>query len=293
MREKFPVFIAKHRFFITSAIIIAAALVPIIGIMKGRELNSVETVSQIIESVFVIAGVVIGVWQYYISTKSLIQNSERARIDKAIQLSKYYKDHILKLAKPVAYVFENTKIAKILGEIRTDSFKDFDKKESDKIFTKEQNAALKSAISDKEFAEVVMSAVRVFSLNNILNASIIGVDEETHTFKINPEQIANSFMDLIVMEILNDLEYFAMNFTHELADDTAVYSSLHQTYIEIMQLLYHQIAEMNNAVGERYYTNAIELYKRWKGKLDNKEERLYNKIRMPELGTKAKSIKDV
>lgn len=292
MREKLSNFIAKHRFLITLTIIIAVTLVPTIGISRGYELKTIEIISHIIESIFVIAGVVIAVWQYYISTRSLIQNSERARVDKAIQLSKYYKDHILKLAKPVAYVFENTKIAKILGEISTDSFKDFDKKESDKIFTKEQNAALKSVISDKDFAEVVMSAVRVFSLNNILNSSIIGVDEETHTFKINPEQIANSFMDLIVMEILNDLEYFAMNFTHELADDTAVYSSLHQTYIEIMQLLYHQIAEMNNAVGERYYTNAIELYKRWKEKLDDKEERLYNKIRTPELGTTAKSIKD-
>ena len=245
------------------------------------------------EGVFVIAGVVIAVWQYYISTQAIIHSSEHAKIEKAIQLAQYYKDHIIKLSKPVTYVYGHTEIATILNSIDTDKFNDFDKKECEKIFTKEQNKALKSVLYDQNFVAAVMQAVKIFSLNGILDASIEGVDEKNHTIKVNTNQVANSFMDLIVTEIMNDLEYFAMNFTHKLADETVVYSSLHQTYIEIMQLLYYQISQMNDAVGEKYYTNAIELYKTWKEQLNDKEEELYKKLRIPELGTKAKNIKDI
>lgn len=193
----------------------------------------------------------------------------------------------------MTYVYGNTEIAAILREIDTGKFNDFDKRECDKIFTKEQSDALKSAIRNKKFADAVMSAVKIYSLNEVLDASIEAIDNEKRTCRVNPEQIANSFMDMIVMEIMNDLEYFAMNFTHGLADETAVYSSLHQIYIEVMQLLYYQISQMNDSLGEKYYTNAIELYKTWKGKIDKKEELLYSKLRIPELGTTAKSIKDV
>lgn len=286
-------FFTKHRLIITVTIIALVTIFPIMCIWCGISVERTGRVFQIVEGVFVIAGVVIAVWQYYISTQAIIHSNEHAKIEKAIQLAQYYKDHIIKLSKPVTYVYGNTGIAKILNSIDTDKFNDFDKKECDKIFTKEQNKALKAAISDKEFVAAVMQAVKIFSLNGILDASIEGVDEENHIIKLNTNQVAISFMDLIVTEIMNDMEYFAMNFTHKLADETVVYSSLHQTYIEIMQLLYYQISQMNDSVEEKYYTNAIELYKTWKGQLNDKEEQLYKKLRIPELGTKARNIKDI
>jgi hypothetical protein len=67
----------------------------------------------------------------------------------------------------------------------------------------------------------------------------------------------------VLNEILNNLEFFAMHFTHGTADDSVVYQSLHQSYIETIRLLYYDIAA-NNIPGEsKLYTNTIELYNKW------------------------------
>lgn len=67
-----------------------------------------------------------------------------------------------------------------------------------------------------------------------------------------------------VSGVLNNIEYFAMNFAHGVADDSVVYRSLHQSYINIMQLLYFNISNLNNSSSDKYYLNAIELYNKWR-----------------------------
>lgn len=42
-----------------------------------------------------------------------------------------------------------------------------------------------------------------------------------------------AFMIDEVSGVLNNIEYFAMNFAHGVADDSVVYRSLHQSYIDI------------------------------------------------------------
>ena len=73
-----------------------------------------------------------------------------------------------------------------------------------------------------------------------------------------------AFMIDEVSGVLNNIEYFAMNFAHGVADDSVVYRSLHQSYIDIMQLLYFNISNLNNSSSDKYYLNAIELYNKWK-----------------------------
>ena len=67
-----------------------------------------------------------------------------------------------------------------------------------------------------------------------------------------------------VSGVLNNIEYFAMNFAHGVADDSVVYRSLHQSYIDIMQLLNFNISNLNNSSSDKYYLNVIELYNKWK-----------------------------
>lgn len=79
-------------------------------------------------------------------------------------------------------------------------------------------------------------------------------------------------MGNIVTETLNNLEFFAMHFTHGTADESVVYQSLHQTYLDIVYVLYYNIAVLNELENSKYYTNIIELYKIWK-KRDAEEKR--------------------
>ncbi len=78
------------------------------------------------------------------------------------------------------------------------------------------------------------------------------------------EVATKAFMIDEVSGVLNNIEYFAMNFAHGVADDSVVYRSLHQSYIDIMQLLYFNISNLNNSSSDKYYLNAIELYNKWK-----------------------------
>ncbi len=66
---------------------------------------------------------------------------------------------------------------------------------------------------------------------------------------------------------LNKLEYIAMNFVSDIADDEIVYNSLHQLFFSYVELNYFYIAALNsNGKKDKFYMNIIELYKKWKNK---------------------------
>jgi len=66
---------------------------------------------------------------------------------------------------------------------------------------------------------------------------------------------------------LNKLEYIAMNFISDIADDKIVYNSLHQLFFSYVELNYFYIAALNsNGKKDKLYMNIIELYKKWKTK---------------------------
>lgn len=54
-----------------------------------------------------------------------------------------------------------------------------------------------------------------------------------------------------------------MHFRHNTADQSVVYRSLHQSYLEIVQGMYFSIAEINKSPESKYYTNVIWLYEKW------------------------------
>lgn len=54
-----------------------------------------------------------------------------------------------------------------------------------------------------------------------------------------------------------------MCFSHKTADESVVYQSLHQTYLRLVHDLYYNIAVLNVMDGSKFYTNIIELYKKW------------------------------
>ncbi|MCH5344138.1 MAG: hypothetical protein J1E64_08865 [Acetatifactor sp.] len=103
----------------------------------------------------------------------------------------------------------------------------------------------------------------------------INIDNEKQSVEISLDgnAIIKKFMGNIVTETLNNLEYFALHFSHETADESVVYQSLHQTYLEVVYVLYYNIAIQNNIEGSKYYTNVIELYEKWNNR--DKAERTH------------------
>lgn len=59
------------------------------------------------------------------------------------------------------------------------------------------------------------------------------------------------------------MEFFALHFSHNTADESVVYQSLHQSYFDLILLMYYYIASQNDNPSYKYYTNVIELFHKW------------------------------
>ena len=72
-----------------------------------------------------------------------------------------------------------------------------------------------------------------------------------------------------VMNYLNDMEWFAMNCMSGVADDELLFQSIHQTYLSSIWFLYYYICRNNaGAPEDKYFTNVIFLFRKWKNKVD-------------------------
>ena len=58
-----------------------------------------------------------------------------------------------------------------------------------------------------------------------------------------------------------------MQCRYGVADEKLLYQSLHQTFLAEVQLLYLQISIVNKSSEDKYYTNTIWLFEKWKKRL--------------------------
>ena len=240
----------------------------------NSNLEIVYYTSQIISSIFVIAGVVIAVWQYFITARSQLNQISIDRIQKAIDLSEYYKDNILHKSTPIRFVYEQSGIFNLIKNVDKDKMLRFEDSEAGILLEKDKYDKLKAKTKTKEFSNAVLAADYIYGLKISKDIIISGDNQDGNdedikkAVELKGEMAAKAFMIDEVSGVLNNIEYFAMNFAHGVADDSVVYRSLHQSYIDIMQLLYFNISNLNNSSNDKYYLNAIELYNKWKSQKD-------------------------
>lgn len=251
-------------------------------LIKNKRWVYIETcyyVSQITSAVFVVLGVVIALLQYIASTHDAqalrqremelhekeIIDLEKDRVQKAIDLAEYYKDNILHNTFIIDAVYRDLKIIDILDKIDISDMEEFDKHELNSLLKPEEIAQIDNIMkSDQLIPSLILNgkaygfAEKWFAYENIL------VDEKVQK-RIEFDEIAliREYRN-ILNNTLNNAEYFAMHFTHNTADETVVYQSLHKTYLKLMKTVYCDIAINNEAGEEKLYTNAIELFNMWK-----------------------------
>lgn len=112
---------------------------------------------------------------------------------------------------------------------------------------------------------------------------------------ISANDIINTANELIgeyntsTISTLNKLEWIAMNFTSNIANEKVIYQSLHQVYLKTCLSGYIIIANRNREGHEKYYLNLIEHYNDWnkrKQKAINKHAKLNQKQRRGFVKTK-------
>lgn len=223
--------------------------------------------SQIVTSIFVISGVVIAVWQYYLSSKSSKTDLEIVQVQRAIDLSEYYKDNILRYYPAIYYIFSHTGITDILDTIKPEQMKEFDSQELNHIFTPAQINRLKELQKTDEFVKSVIEANDIYNLHLKIHGSKREIEREGSieiTIAIDKFSVAIAFTSNLINDVLNNMEFFALHFKHHTADESVIYQSLHQSYFEIILYMYYYIAKNNTDPTNKFYTNVIWLFNKWR-----------------------------
>lgn len=240
-----------------------------------KSLENTYYLSQIMCSFIVIIGGIVAVWQYVLAKDVERKKFHNARVQKAIDLSEYYKDNILCNMTFINAVYEDLNILDILDSVRIEDMKEFDTAELNRIFKADQINKMANKLKSVDLIETVQRLSEIYSTeNNRFGRKIIVLHEgEVRSFQsVNKSRVYEEFINNTVMETLNNLEYFALHFVYGTADKYVVYQSLHVTYLDIVRLLYYNIAMNNNTGEQKFYTNVIELFNIWKRMAENQKQ---------------------
>ena len=202
----------------------------------------------------------------------LAYHNQRTRSAKsaACDLAKYYANNIIERYTFVDDVYSSNGYTELVKKIFPISkIKEFTYQEMLDFIKESSNGAcpLKNApsIPDELFLKyklcnVKSAAEQAQYAHQNSQHKMIEEDES----KKNPLQ-----NDLHVVEgkLLNDLEWFSMQCRYGVADEKLLYQSLHQTFLAEVQLLYLQISIVNRSSEDKYYTNTIWLFEKWKNRL--------------------------
>ena len=99
------------------------------ALTDGTILENVYYVTQIVASLAVVIGGIIGVWQYTLTTKAERSKMNIECIQRAIDLAEYYKNNILKKYAPIQFVYKNSGLMEIVKKIDKSKIDVFDKTE--------------------------------------------------------------------------------------------------------------------------------------------------------------------
>lgn len=237
----------------------------------------VEKILKYLTDLAVIGSMIFAGWQIRLYLQDYRLKNNRARIEKAIDLAKFYADDIYENMNFIGSVYYTLGVAEVIDAIDTRKMKNFDSHEMDTLFNNDDVTKINNKLKSHEMISILLfyknfnsNDRTITKLNQILNAfdmlaeAASSTDENELLKKkiISNESLLREF-DSIVTETLNNLECFSMYFNYGIADEKTVYQSLHQTFRSTIKLLYLKISQTNKDGKDKYYTNTIELFNKW------------------------------
>lgn len=274
----------KKNYILLSLLCIAFISVIIFYSLKLdiTKLNILNLKTQIISSLFVMIGTIVAVWQFLLASKQVLINKqnelqlrekelyekEKYKVTRAIDLSGYYKDNILTNGSVLIYLFKSVGIYSILDNIKLEKMHEFDINELEENLSQIEIKRIEKLINSKELLQELGNISLSCDIEGDFKREVIEyVDgEEVTNVEFNLNELDKCFRNM-VSDTLNNMEYFAMNFVHKIADESVIYQSLHQSYIELCKVLYYIISSRNKNGEEKYFTKVTDLYIIWKDRL--------------------------
>ena len=194
------------------------------------------------------------------SNKQKEKEYDYKRKEKAVEMAVVFQE----LLKDVSYIIgilEKTKIKEIYHDrIKFNELKEFDYEELISKFGRNVISEINGAdiLGTIDISEIVNLYMRF----NYADENFLKLYDKQENGKITI-LITNDFLER-KLSVLNKLEWFSMNFTLGLADESVVYQSLHQVYLSFVKLFHFEISIKNKeGPKDKYYCNIIDLYKEW------------------------------
>lgn len=225
-------------------------------------------IATILSYLSVTIGAILAFCQYY-STK------KKESVKQAIDLVEYYKEKVLKHSDIIMYVYCDSVLEKIIQAKDKTKMNLFNSHELDALFSDEEKKKIEDYFVSDEFRQRIEEAYLIFGTPLEFVEKSISSQPGVET-KLSNGLIKNFFLDF-TLGVLNNLEYFAMYYSHNVADESVVYESLAPTYIDFVEIMYYQISSINNTKNaEHFYTNVVKLYKKWKERQNSSKKELTN-----------------
>ena len=221
-----------------------------------------------VASIVGIIGIAIALVSLYVAYKDHIKGQKRKSLENAVLLSKIYLEELLDNISFISSVFSASNMQEHLhSNLDIDRLEDLDFS-----LIELQELYSGNALSDIEEELDNIDPINVVACSEMLKLNSFDEYKTSISFDKNTKKlyVEDHIKNLVISEFkscientLNKLEWFAMNFTTEIADEKAVYQSLHQTYISGVQQLYYFISKNNHNYHDKVYTNIASLYNLW------------------------------
>lgn len=207
----------------------------------------------------------------------------RSKKAEACNLAAHYAKEVLDKNSFITNVFIQSGIDQyIKSNISMNDIQSFDHGEMERLLV-EKN------ISPKEFMDKIYDVDPVVVFNckvartcttmerDLIVADYMVVDDESGERKLRNEKfLLNDFYQEIG-ELLNQLEWFGMNFQYGIADEALLYQSLHKTYLSMVWMLYPFISCQNTTNEDKLFTNVVWLFDEWRKRLKKISNKAWRK----------------
>lgn len=238
------------------------------------------TVASIIESITLFAlilQVVLLAEQNRLALDSLRVDDSRKAKEKAVEMARFFQEEILSRCSLISAVYRDLGVDSLIKKVYRKDMNCFDVDEMHKLLPGDTIEKMRNSfreinlktvygfiIMDQELEQLfhLEDLPRIASLDNIKDEDI--------------EHLANARIQhafsTIKSDVLNKLEFFCMYFNYNLADETIVYQSLHQVFLDTIPLMYYDISCINTDPCEKYYTNIVKLFISWRDRNEEKRK---------------------
>ena len=196
----------------------------------------------------------------------------RNKKDAACSLAKHYAESVINKYADLINIYNMIGIsADVKRLVDIAEINNFDTAEMNELTKGKENARDNlfekiDYIDPAIILEVRMRRCRSATERNAMFDLYKPTEEDKEKTIANWDSLQVEFREEI-FELLNELEWFAMNCRYRLADEELLYQSLHKTFLSTVWLLYFHISRHNEKNEDKLYTNVIWLFVKWRDRL--------------------------